>query len=175
MAATVEIRSMHGVAAATETTINGQTVKFKRADNDANDAANPIPKPGAGEVYSWRKSWKIKATVTPDGDIFNLRFFSDGAAWATGVVLYGHKIGSYTQGGSSDETNKIVQGGGSAVVDVATLVAGAPLTVNAGTVISNPDTGFGSQDFAELQLGVANTASRGKKGPRTLTYRFEES
>jgi len=42
MAATVQIVSYHGVAAATENTITSGTIRFKLADNDTQDTANPV-------------------------------------------------------------------------------------------------------------------------------------
>lgn len=177
MPATVQFISAHGATVTTtETNVASGVLKFKRADNDTDDAADPIPKPTGSEVFSWRKSCRIKATVAPDGNISNLRFFTDAGSWGTGVTLYGHKkpVANYDQASSSDNTTKIVDDGGSAVSDAATFTSGSPLTVEAGTVLA-ATTGYGTQDLVELQLGVANTASRGLKGPRVLTYRWDES
>lgn len=177
MAATVIVYSLHGVAGATETQVDGTTFRYRRSDVDTNNASNPIPKPAAGSVWSWHKSFRMKITGTPDGDISNLRFFSDAGSWGTGVTLWAHTLpwANYAQGASGDETTKIVAGAGSAVTDASTYTSGSPLTVNAGTVISNPSIGYGTQDLVESQIEVASTASRGTKGPRVLTYRYDES
>lgn len=187
MAATVLIISGHGAYSATgsptasttfattETDITSLAVKFKTADNDTNDTLNPIMKPAAGTNYSYQKNLRAKTTVTPDGDISNLRFFGDGGSWGTGVTLRGHSkpVGNY----DTPVATQITTDGGSALSDVqATFTSGSPLSLmSAATIISNPSTGYGTQDLVELQLEVGTTASRGTKGPRTLTYRFDET
>ena len=179
MAATVIIVSGHGATiTTTETTVSGTTMKFKRQDNDTDDLNGPIPKPGAGTVYSWRKSLRIKVTATPDGNISNLRFFGDAGSWGTGVTAYAHSkpIANYDQASSADETALISTDGGSSVVDASTLTSGSPLSLNAAAeILANPATGYGTQDMVEMQVGVASTASRGTKGPRVFTYRFDET
>lgn len=176
MAATVQVMSLHGAAGATETQVDGTTFKFKRSDNDTNDTSNPIPKPASGFNYSWRKSFRCKVTVAPDGDISFLRFFTDAGSWGTGCKMFAHTMpfANYTQGSSADNATKIVDGAGSAVTDAIGFTSGAPLTVNAGTVLT-ATTGYGTQDMVEAQTEVADTASRGTKGPRVLTWRYDES
>lgn len=179
MAATVQIISAHGATiTTTETPIDGATIKYKRADNDTNNASNPVPVPSSGNKYSWRKTMRIKATTTPDGEISNLRWFSDGGSWGTGVKLWAHDVpvANYTQGAVADETTKIPQDAGEgAVTDASTYTSGAPLTLNSGTVIANPSTGYGTQNAVESQIEVGTTATRGSKGPRTFTMRLDES
>lgn len=177
MAATVVIISAHGATiTTTETDITSATIKYRRSDADTNDTSNPIPKPAAGNNFSWRKTMRIKVNVAPDGDISNLRFFSDGVSWGTGVTMRGHTnpVSEYTQASSADEGTEIDQGTGSAITDMDTYTSGSPLTVNSGVVLT-ATTGYGTQDTVETQLKVASTASRGKKGPITYTYRFDES
>lgn len=177
MAATVQIISAHGATVTTtETQIDGTTIKYKRADNDTNDTANPVPKPAAGSNFSWRKSMRIKITVAPDGDITNLRWFGPGASWGTGVTLWAHTkpTANYDQASSADDSAKIGVDGGSAVTDAINYITSAVLTVNAGTVVG-ATTGYGTQDLVETQIEVASTASRGTKGPQTFTYRFDET
>lgn len=176
MAATVVVNNLQGAAGDTEYQVDGTTFKFKRADNVLNDTSNPIPKPASGSNFSWRKSFRCKVTVAPDGDISNLRFFTDAGSWGTGVTVWAHRMpfANYTQGGSGDETTKIVAGAGSTVVDSMTLDSGSYLTINAGTVLT-ATTGYGTQDMVEAQGEVASTASRGTKGPRVFTWRYDES
>src|SRR5581483_5615728 len=63
-------------------------VRYKQADDSLKNIANPIPIPTSGANYSFRKSMKIKWTTPPPTQISNLRWFSDGVAIATGVVLH---------------------------------------------------------------------------------------
>lgn len=256
MAATVTIRSRHGAAGATETTVSGTTFRFKRADDDASNTTAPIPKPAAGTVYSWRKFLHAKIDATPDGDITNLRFFTDAGSWGTGVTLKVQLMpfAKYVQGATADETAAIgtragtgtitstgaaIAGSGTAftteltigsvitsdgqtriisaiasntaatasaafspdvsaqaftiggknvggtgtsgTTDAAGLTSGAPMIINSDTVISNPDTGYkpasgnDTQAGVEGQLEAASTASRGTAGPRTVTFRYDET
>lgn len=180
MVATLQIISAHGATVSTtETQVDGGTAKYKRADNDTNDLNNPVPKPSGSEEFSYRKSMRLKATVAPDGDLSNVRWFGDAGSLGTGVTLYGHSkpTANYDQATSADNTVKITTDGGTAVVDfLGTYTSGSPLTMNSGGVmLTNPTTGYGTQDLFESQVGVANTASRGTKGPRTITCRVDET
>ncbi len=177
MVATLVVYNLQGAAGATEYQVDGVTFRFNRADDVVNTTANPIPKPAAGSNYSWRKTFRCKVTATPDGDISNLRFFTDAGSWGTGVTMWAHTMpwANYTQGASGDESAKITNGAGSTVTDASTFTSGSPLTINSGTVISNPSTGYGTQDTLVAQLEVASTASRGTKGPRTVTWRYDET
>lgn len=181
MAATVIIESCHGATVGgAPTDVTGAGCRFKLADNDTVDLNNPIPKPAASNTWSWRKSFRIKVTATPDGSISNLKWFTDGLSWGTGVTLRAHSrpVANYTQASASDESAVIATGGGSSVVDAATLTSGAYLSMNSGgTILSNPSTGYGTQDLFECQLEVASTASHGIKpssGSRVITARFDE-
>jgi hypothetical protein len=60
----------------------------------------------------------------------------------------------------------------SASVVGTTYVAGDGLTINSGTVISNPDTGTGTQNYIVTQVRVGTAASAGITTARAYTYRF---
>lgn len=170
MPATVAVISQHGAAGATETTVSGGSMRFKRADDDTANAAAVVPIPSSGVNYSWRKNLKIKITASPDNAISNLRFFTGGSAWATGVTLFAKTNASYVQGGSGDESAQL-----SGSVDASTYTSASPLAIAAGQVIANPDTGYGTQDFLQLQGACGATATRGNVPAQTLTWRFDES
>ncbi len=146
--------------------------RFHRADSHptTDGATTYIPIPASGTNYSWRKSFKLKVTATPVGSVSNLRFFSDATSWGTGVTAYAVAAASYTQGSSSDNTALIGSG-----VDVTTYTSASPLTINSGTVLSNPSTGYGTQDYLVMQVGVGSTAAAGTTAARTLTYRVDET
>lgn len=193
MAATTQIISGHGAAnmtgsptgattwVTTETQVDGTTIRFKRADNDTNNSLNPTPKPSSGTNYSWRKSFRLKVTVTPDGDIADLEFYTDGGSWGSGLTVNGHKkpVGNYDVASSADESALIAVDSGGSIVDAATWLTGAALSVKSGVMLSNPDTGYGDQDLVELQLAATTSASKGTKPSavttRQYTYRFNET
>ncbi len=147
--------------------------RFHRADSSptSDGSTTFIPIPTSGTNYSWRKSFKLNVTTTPVGTVSNLRFFSDASSWGTGVTPYAKLKAAYTQGSSSD--NSALFDG--TAVDLTTYTSGSPLTITAGTVLSNPSTGYGTQDYLVIQVGVGSTAVAGTTAARTLTYRTDET
>lgn len=171
MAGTYSIRVWHGASPGTPSAdVSTATIRFKRADDDTQDANDPIPKPVAGSNYSWRKSLKLYSDVGPDNTLENLRFFSEGQALGAGRTILIAVSATYTQGSSGDESTPI------SAVDVDTYTTGAPLTINAGEVFSSGETGDGTQDFVVLQAAVDSTASPGNvTNAKGLVYRYDES
>jgi hypothetical protein len=147
--------------------------RFHRADSHptTDGSTTFIPIPSSSTNYSWRKSFKLNVTATPTGTVANLRFFSDGSSWGTGITCYAKLKAAYTQGSSSD--NSALFDG--TAVDVTTYTSGSPLTITAGTVLSNPSTGYGTQDYLVLQVGGTSSAAAGTTAARTLTYRVDET
>ena len=166
MAATVQIISFHGAAAATEGTVTSNTIRFKQADNDTQDILNPIPVPDAGTGYSYCKWSKIKVISAPAGNITNLRWFGTGVTWGTGVDLYVGTTATYTQ-----STAAALSANAS---DIATgyTVTGA-LTITAGTVLGTT-TGTGAQPYVAQQVRVTTAASAGISAAKAYTYRYDE-
>lgn len=167
MAATVSVTRFHGAGPSEDAAIS--QLIFKWADDNTDDTNDPIVR-GASNVWSWAKSAKLKIDATPDNDITNLRFFSAAANFGgshTGVSMLAVAEGSYTQGSSGDES--------AARGSMANRLEGSPLVVNAGTVISNPSTGFGTQDFTVMQLQIDNTVPAGASSTQTQTYRYAET
>ena len=146
--------------------------RFHRADSHptTDGATTYIPIPTSGTNYSWRKSFKLNVTVAPAGTVSNLRFFSDTTSWGTGITAYAKQKATYTQGSSSD--NSALFDG--TAVDVTTYSSASPLTINAGTVLT-ATTGYGTQDYLVMQVGIGATASPGTTSARTLTYRVDET
>lgn len=169
MAATYSILYYNGSGPSSTTWTNG--ARFHRADTSptTDGATTFIPIPAAGTNYSWRKHFKLNVTGGTYTTISNLRFFSDGTSWGTGVTAYAATASSYTQASASDNSSLIAGG-----TDVTTYTSGSPLTVNAGTVSSSNATGTGTQDYVVMQVGVGTTASAGTTTARTLTYRVDE-
>lgn len=167
MAATIEIRSFHGASPDAGTDKAGGTVRFKQADNDTVDANNPIPIPGGGTNYSFKKQFKYHAATTPANLIDTLRWYTDGSnTLGTGVGLNVKTNSTYQDPialGAADMT------GGT---DAFAETSGAPLTVTGS--ISNPSTGtFGN--YVHLQMTVINTAGSGTTPSETTTYQYDES
>lgn len=180
MAASAQTRYYHGSSPGSAGgDVTGSTVRHKRADNDIQDANNPLPVPTSGLVFTWRKHSKENYTTTPSGSITNLRWFI-GAAMAAGLYLGAWLNAIYTQGATADETG--ITGftdttPNQTTNDASNYLAAAPLTVNSGTVLTNPSTGEGSQSYVVTQLGVRSTYAGGPGAisPVAVTYRYSET
>lgn len=171
MAADALIATYHGASPGTPVDVTNSTIRWKRADNDAQDALDPIPVPTAGFAYSWRKSFKVRvASIGPDNAIRNLRFYSEGQDLGTDRIFLIATAGSYTQGSTGDETAAI------SAVDVDSYTSTAPLVVNAGQVFGPSETGDGSQDFVEIQARIGPAATAGNvAAAKGLAYRYDET
>lgn len=161
--------------------MTGSTVRHKQADNDIVDTNNPIPVPSSGINFGWRKSSKVNFTTSPVGAITALVWF------LTGTPVLGQRVfarvqaaGVYVQGSAADQSG--VTGftdttGNQNANDATQFTSSSPLSVNSGTVLSNPNTGEGSQNFVETQMGLGSafTGSSGPVPTLTVTYRYSES
>ena len=178
MAASVQTRYYHGSPGSAGLDVTSTTVRFKLADNDAIDSNTPLTVPTSGENLSWSKFMKVNFTSSPAGNITNLRFFV--TTPPTGIDHYSWAIAGYTPPVSGD-TSGIV-GYTDTAPNKATNIhtnrtSASPLTVNAGTVLSSPSIGEGSQSYVQHQLGVLSTYPGGA-GPITAftaTYRYAET
>jgi len=174
MAATVEARVLHGGSPSLGSDITGATARFKNADNDAQDAADPVDRPASGVVHSWRKSFLLVCTVLPDNYLTNLRLYSDGGDIGTGQRVLFASSAAYVQASAADETAPI------SAVDVDVKTQNNPEVIQAGNWIDAandvvPYAGGGLQAHVMLQLEVASNAIGGDGGSKTLTYRYDES
>lgn len=174
MPATVQLRVFHGASPGLGADVTGDTLRFKRADNDTQDAVDPVPIPASGDAYSWRKVVKLVATTAPSNRLANLRFFSGGESLGTGRTVLFSRTGSYVQPSIADQDGPI---GGT---DVDDLTSGAPEVIQAGTFISSGDSfpydGGALQDYVNLQMKLASNALAGAAAAaKTLTYRYDEA
>jgi hypothetical protein len=182
MAASAQTRYYHGTSPGVASgDVTGLTVRHKLADNDIVDSNFPIPLPAAGLSFGWRKSSKVNFVSTPAGSITNLRWFISGGPPA-GIRFFARDqaTGVYVvatagdQAGIAGFTDTV---GNQNANDAVNYTSGSPLTVNAGTVLSNPSTGEGTQVFVETQMAVGSTYGGGP-GPITpfqVTYRYSET
>jgi hypothetical protein len=185
MAASAQTRYYHGSSPAPGPDVTGTTVRHKRADNDIQDANNPLPEPAtATYAWAWRKWSKENWTTTPAGAISNLRWFLSTTP-PTGIFFAAWLQAVYPLGGASDVAddngvNGFTDTTANQNANVATQYTSvAPLTIQAGNVLVNPNTGegFGQGNFVVTQFGVNNTYTGGP-GPitaQTLTYRYSET
>jgi len=177
MAATVQIHRWTGASPGSGADITSANTRMKQADNGTADANNPVP--AVTTSYSYWVSTRLNCTVTPATTINALKWFSDGVAAGTGLTVKGAKASTgadagYRQAVSAIELEDVTNHTGidAAVVDVATLTSGSPLSITGS--INNPSTGaFG--DFFVYQLVATSAASPGPMTARTYTWRYDET
>jgi hypothetical protein len=180
MSASSQTRYYHGSSPSPNPDCTGTTVRHKRADNDIQDSNNPIPVPSSGIAFGWRKSSKENFASSPAGSISNLRWFV-ASAFLTGLYFGAWLNAVYTQGSDAGDDAGVTgftdTTPNQTTNNASNYLAASPLTVNAGTVLSNPSTGEGSQSFVVTQMGVYSTYAAGP-GPITpvgVTYRYSET
>lgn len=182
MSASQQIRYYHGSSPGTAGgDVTGSVVRHKLADNDIVDTNNPISLPLSGLSFGWRKSSKENWTGPPVGAISDLVWFLTGS-FATGQYVYARvqSVGIYVQASSADQLG--IAGFTDTAPNRTTNLAsqytsGSPLTINAGTVLSNPNTGEGDQNFLETQMAIDSTygGGAGPINPLTVTMRYTET
>jgi len=162
--------------------ITGTTIRYKQADNATLDTFFPLALPATGQTFSWRKSTKVNFTTTPVTSIVNLRWFMSQTP-TSGINFYARvqATGVYVQANSGDIngiTGFTDTSGNQTTNNASNYTASAPLTVNSGTVLSNPNTGEGTQVFVETQMSVGTGYAAGPgviPTPVQFTYRYTES
>lgn len=188
MAASSQTRYYHGSSPGTASSdVTGLTVRHQLSDSDVQNNAFPIPLPPGGGPQvnglnlAWRKSSKVNFVTSPAGAITNLRWFTSGVI-PTGINFFARlqAASTYVMASASDQSG--ISGftdtsGNQSANNAANFTSSAPLTVNAGTVLSNPSVGEGTQVVVETQLGVSSSYAGGP-GPISafqITYRYAES
>jgi hypothetical protein len=169
MAASVVIRSFHGVAGATTNDIDNGNCRFKLADNDTVDANNPIVIVAGQTKYSYLKQFKFRITATPPSNsISNLRVHSDGAnGLGTGVTILVGTNASYLD----PVANADAAVGSLADIFTTHGSLGAALAVTGSGSSANTDVG----NYVRMQMQVADSASQGTTPTETISFVFDES
>lgn len=166
MAATIQIHEMSALAAGTDKT-NG-TIRFKGADNATVDANNPLAIPTSGYTYSYTKKVRPYMEAAPNTQIDNIRWYSDGGGFGTGISVYAKNLG-VTWG-----ANYVTEMSGGA--SLFTYTSGSPLDgdgTDAGPFVPADDDSY-IGDLIELQMWIADTASPGTLVAETLTLAYDE-
>lgn len=177
-------------APANNTNITGlgpPELRFKTADNATIDTINPIPIPTSGTKYSYWKQIYLEVTGGTFTQIDNVKIYSDGSNFGTGITLnVGDETPTHNSGsdagyevatGTPDDTGDEVVAthtGITGVTNMFSFTGGSPKSVSiseAGGVINA--TGE-STDYVVLQVAVLNTATAGDLPDETLTFQYDE-
>lgn len=163
-------------------------LRFKTADDNDQDAVNPIPIVTGQTKYSYWRQLYLKCTTAPSTKVDNVKFYTDGSGFGTGITLNvgaqfptnnvgadtGYELATGTPGDSGDEV-VANHSGISSVVDAFTKTSGSPL---AGPTISEASSQIDAineeTNYLVLQLKVEDTASPGTLSAETLTFQYDE-
>lgn len=189
MTAVFDVKLDHGgsdTSPGTKDTVTN--LRFKTADDNDQDEVNPIPIVSGQTKRSYWRQIYLKCTTAPTTKVDNLKFYTDGGDFGTGITLNvaeqfpvnnvgadtGYEVATGTPGDTGDE---VVAGhaGVTSVVDAFGLVQGTPL---AGPSISEASAQIDAIDeetnYLAFQLDVEDTASPGTLTAETLTVQYDE-
>lgn len=178
MAATVQIRRLTGVAAATSTDITAINTRANAEDaHSTAGTSNPVQIPSSGTNYSYWVITQLNCTVAPSVSLSNIKWFTDGAnGLGTGVACKVSTATGYVQAsGTLGTTGLQLTTGNYATLagapsDAFAFTSAAPLSV-AGSLGATTGA-FG--DRVVYQVEVINTAAPGATAAETFTFRYDE-
>lgn len=187
MAATVVINRHTGApsgspAIGSLTDITSGTTRVSYSDSPTPGTSNPIPIPPSGTNRSWWASTRLQVTAQPTNGISNIKWYSDGTSFGTGLTCMGQTAAAatgYTQAtgsGGAGTSGTVLNTTNypalsAATVDVTTLTSGSPKSVTGSIGATTGHLG----DFFVFQLEVGSTASVGTTTARTFTWAYDET
>ncbi len=156
-------------------------IRFKRADDATIDANNPMPIPAAGINYSRWKQIYLYCATAPSTQIDNVKFYTDGGSFGTGITLYVGD-GTQTKNSGSDagydvsDANEVITNHTdvAAKTDLFSYTSGSPRTISiseSGNIINAIGE---TTDYLVLNMEVDNTASPGNLADETWTWQYDE-
>jgi len=157
-------------------------VRYKRADNPTIDNINPNIIPSAGTTNSRWKSLFLKCTTAPDTQVNNVKIYTDGTGFGTGItVQVGNETpiknnassAGYDPADTDDDplTNHVDITG---ITDFFTFTSGSPKTVSiseAGGLINAINE---TTNYVVTQMDIINTATPGDLANETITWEWDE-
>jgi hypothetical protein len=175
-----------------ETDVDALTpgLRFKTNDNPTIDSIDPVPVPSSGTNYSYWKQIYLKCSFAPDTQVDNIKFYTDGTGFGTGITLNvglqfpvkgsasdaGYEVAS--TGGTSGTTGIELTAGHAGITTVASAFdysIGSPLTGPTISEDSNIINAIGeTSNYLILQIAVGTTGTPGDKSNETLTFQYDE-
>lgn len=157
-------------------------IRFKQADNPTIDAVNPIPITASTTVYSYWKSLYLKCDTAPSTQVDNIKFYTDGTGFGTGITLNvadempTHNSGATTGYVPAASAVSMITNytGVTAVTSAFSYNSGSAKTITiseAGAIINAQNE---TTDYVILQMVVIDTASPGDLANETLTFQYDE-
>lgn len=162
-------------------------IRFKTGDDATIDINNPIPIPASGTIYSYWKQIYMKCTTAPSIQVNNVKFYTDGVGFGTGITVKvgnqtptknsgsnaGYEVATGTPGDTGDEMVG-AHAGLSGSTDAFTFTSASPKTLSISETGSLINAIGEMTDYLILQMEVGSTASPGDKANETWTIRYDE-
>lgn len=162
-------------------------LRFKTNDNATIDNQDPIPIPTSGSVDSYWKHVYLKCTGGTFTQIDNVKFYTDGSGFGTGITTNvgnqlptknsgsdaGYEVATGTAGSSGDEM-VASHTGISAKSDAFGKTSGSPMTVSISESGSLIDATNETTNYLVFQMNVASTAGPGNLSDETWTFQYDE-
>lgn len=158
-------------------------IRFKRADNATIDTSNPCLVPTSGTSYSRWKQIYLKCTGAPNTQVDNVKIYTDGAGFGTGIaVKVGNETPTHNSGATTgyyvsdtdDEAMASGHGGLTGVTDFFTFTSGSPKSVSiseSGSIINATNE---TTNYVVLQMETTSSASPGNLSDETITWQYDE-
>lgn len=163
------------------TALGPPNIRFKGADNATIDTNNAMVIPDAGTNYSFWKQLYMYCSVAPDTQINNVKLYTDGGGFGTGITV---KVGDEnpTKTNASDAGYEVASAtemvaahaGLTGSTDIFSYTSGSPKTISiteAGNII---DAIGETCDYVIVQAEIGTTATSGTKASETYTFVYDE-
>jgi len=163
-------------------------VRMKTADDATIDSTNPIPIPPSGTRRSFWKQLYLYCATAPSTQVDNVKFYTDGGGFGTGITLYvgeqfptknsgsdaGYEVAAGTVGQDGDEM-VANHGGITSKADAFSFTSGSPLSGPSISEAGNIIDAIGeTTNYIVVQMDVADTASPGDLTDETMTFQYDE-
>jgi len=165
-------------------------LRFKTADDATIDTNNPVPIVSATTKYSFWKQIYLKITGGTLTQIDNVKLYTDGTGFGTGITTYvgdqnpvhnsGATTGYDVATGTTGDTGDRMDSGANKHADLTTRTDIFTYTSASPRTITITESGYimnaigETTDYVVVQLETADTATAGDLANETWTYRYDE-
>ena len=157
-------------------------LRFKQADDPTIDASSPMPITAATTEFSRWKQIYLLCDTAPDTQVDNIRFFTDGGGFGTGISV--NVADQFPLHAAADNSGYDVSDANAVMTthtDITTTTDA--FSFNTGSPLSGPSISeaggiinFAGEttNYLVLQMEVIDTASPGNLTDETFTFRYDE-
>ena len=162
-------------------------LRFKTADDATIDNQNPIPIPSGTAINSFWKQIYLKVTGGTFTQIDNVKFYTDGGGFGTGISTFvgdqlpvknsgantGYVVATGTVG-TSGNAMVASHAGVSAQTDAFSFDSSSPKSITISEAGGLMNATNETTNYLVCQMNVASTAGPGNLADETWTYQYDE-